>query len=151
MATVSFDHHLPCRLSADALHERLVAALVDTDEAPFWPHRLNRVRIAELQLDAPIAATYRAPGWPDTQRAYRVSEVRSGSGFSYAPSEGHPFGGEVHVDCVPAPDGSSTLHWRGTYHMGAWRPERLFFKAYFEPRFFAGLADGLRHIGAPTP
>lgn len=147
MASLAFDHRLPCSLPPARLHTVLVDALTDTDAAGFWPHALNRVRIPEQTVDAPIAATYRAPGWPDTHRTYRVSAVRSGVGFSYAPTGTHPFAGEVHVDCLDAPDGGSVLHWRGTYRMAAWRPERVFFRAWFEPRFFRGLAEGLRGLG----
>lgn len=146
MASITFEHRLSCPLPATALHAVLVDALVDTDKAAFWPHGLNRVCVAELRVDAPIAATYRAPGWPETHRRYRVGQVRPGEGFSYAPAGDHPFSGEIHVDCVAAPDGSSVLHWHGTYHMAPWRPERVFFRAYFEPRFFRRLEEGLRKL-----
>jgi hypothetical protein len=146
MAALSFDHRIPCPLNSAALHDSLVRALVDTDRAAFWPRGLNRVQAPKLAGNAPIAAEYRVLGLPAVHRAYRVSDVRPGRGFSYVPDAGHPFTGEVAVDCLDAPGEGSVLHWRGTYHTAAWRPERWFFRAWFEPRFFHALADGVRTL-----
>jgi hypothetical protein len=145
MSALSFDHTMPCPLPAHLLYERLIAALSDTDAAPFWPSHLNRVQIPRMVAGQSFHATYRAPLGPDTRSPYILAALTPGEGFVYVPGSGHAFTGEVEVRVLRREDGSA-LRWSGEYHAPLWRPERAFFRLYFEPRFFGALGRSLASL-----
>ncbi|MFW5878980.1 MAG: hypothetical protein ACOCVR_04090 [Myxococcota bacterium] len=144
MARLEFDHTMPCRLDPAALADWLFEAVRDTEAVPIWPHGLNRVRIPRLEPGQLFEAEYRLP-LRAAKLPYLVSEVLPGEGFSYAPAAGHPFHGLVHVRVRQHRQGSA-LAWFGSYEAPAWRPERAFFRFYFEPRFFRALGKGLAKL-----
>ena len=144
MATIDFEHHMPCGLDHSSLFAWLVEAVRDTDLVEVWPRHLNRVRIPRLEEGESFEAEYRLPLRSIT-RPYRVAEVVPDEGFSYAPGPGHPFQGLVHVR-VKKRDRGSALAWFGSYDAPSWRPERAFFRLYFEPRFFESLRRGLASL-----
>lgn len=144
MAKLEFEHIMPCRLDQPSLCRWLIEAVHDTDEVPIWPHSLNRVRIPRLEPGQPFEAEYRLP-FRSMKLPYLVSEYLPGEGFSYTPASGHPFRGSVHVRAVRHEVGSA-LTWFGAYQARYWRPERAFFRFYFEPRFFGALGRGLSRL-----
>ncbi len=144
MADIAFSHSMPCSLRDSALFEWLRETLRDTDLSPQWPRHLNRVRIPTLRTGEHFEAEYRMSRI-STKLPYVVAEFFPGRGFIYEPAPAHPFRGRIQVS-VEASLAGSILQWSGVYHTSFWRPERAFFRYYFEPRFFAHLEDGLRSL-----
>lgn len=144
MAIETFHESISTPLPASALWTLFTEAVEDTDKVAWWPSRLNRVVIPTLRAETPFTATYRLGGVTTSRLPYRVIAVGP-EHFIYSPAEGHPFRGEIDVRAVSAPEGS-TLCWGGRYEMSALRPERLFFRTFFLPRFFGALRTGLDNV-----
>lgn len=143
---ITFDHTIATTLSPAQLWKMLVQSFRNSDESPIWPHELETVRSAQVEVGALVRATYKGPAGLRSHVTYRFAEVEPGRKLRYVAEPSHPLRGGGTVEVLAAPDGS-LLHWYGRYE-APWRPPSLaaaaFTQGYFVRRFFTTLTEKLR-------
>jgi hypothetical protein len=138
-AALEFQHCLPTSLPPARLWSYLAAALRGEDTQGLWPRRYSTIR-GELVEGGELEEVV----FGATTIRYRISNLRPGRGFSYAPVEGQPLRGRSSIEIEDAARGS-VLNWQGRYDIAPWSPRRLPFRLY-EALFFDSLRRRLKAL-----
>jgi hypothetical protein len=138
-AALEFQQRLPTSLPPARLWSYLADALRGDDTHGLWPRRYSTIRgdlVEGGELEEVVFGT--------TTIRYRISNLRPGRGFTYAPVEGQALRGRSSIEIEDAA-GGSVLSWQGRYEIAPWSPRRLPFRLY-EALFFDGLRRRLKAL-----
>ena len=147
---IKFDHMIFTSLSPDALWEQLETSFRDSRLSGIWPNDLEELRSNGLAEDAVIHGVCQLPLARGKSLDYRITRYRPGNRFTFQPMPGHPFQGEGTVEVLPGNTGS-VLKWWGEYTYKGFTSADLFFKYYYEKKFFADLARKIKQLERKAP
>jgi hypothetical protein len=123
--------------------QELKAAFEAPNKSLLWPEKFCIIRNPSGQVAEgnQLKVEYFSPVG-STLNPYRIAIWKPDSQLSYQAVLGHPFTGGATITVTPKGKGSQ-LHWQGKYHYRGFSPAALFFRFWFEDRFFAALKANL--------
>jgi hypothetical protein len=147
---ILFDHTIRTNFDTQTLWGLVKTAFTESSKSPIWVHELETLETAGiLQAGSYVQATYHTP-FGDKHKTYRIHELEEGKWLTYETEDPeNPLQGGAVVKVVPGIQGAD-LQWQGSYNFKGMPQEALFFKLYFEQRFFERLKQNISMI-EPLP
>ncbi|MCC5943968.1 MAG: hypothetical protein JJT94_03480 [Bernardetiaceae bacterium] len=147
---ILFDHTIHTNFDTDTLWDFIHTAFTDSNKSPIWVHQLETLETAGiLQAGSYVQATYHTP-LGDKAKTYRIHDLEEGKWLTYETEDPeNPLQGGAIIKIVQGIQGAD-LQWQGSYKFKGMPQEALFFKLYFETRFFELLAQNIKAI-EPLP
>lgn len=153
MVGINYSHQWEIPLSKKdtwALFER---AFVNSGEVLQWPHDLIDIRSGENELvkDGELWFIFKFGSIYKTQRPYHVHQIIPNQRIVVHTANDHPLDGHIEVELSDGKNpGSTRVRWAGRYELKSFSSavSLLFYKFYFDPRFFEDLEHATYRIRA---
>lgn len=145
MPVLKFKKELLAPIEVSLLWDQFELAFKDSLSSSIWPNELEALRSEGLEAGTKVLAEYYGP-LGSVKRTYGILEVAPRLFFRYMPLPPHAFRGEARVDFEALSEKSTRLVWSGEYFFKGLPLAYLYFKFFFEKRFFSALQRNLNHL-----
>jgi hypothetical protein len=143
MYGINYSHHWDIPLAKEEVWTLINRAFVNSGEILQWPHDLIDIRSGQVDLgkDTELWLTYKL-GKYKSQLPYVIQQIIPGQRIVYDTGKDHPLEGKSEVEVSDGKEpGTTRIRWSGRYDLKSFSSavSLLFYKFYFDPRFFEDL------------
>jgi hypothetical protein len=150
MYGINYSHEWETALSKKETWMLFERALTNSGQILQWPHDLIDIRSDQDDLckDSELWCIYKF-GKYKTQLPYTIRQIIPGQRIVYNTAKDHPLEGKSEIEITEGKTpGTTRIRWSGRYDIKSFSSavSLLFYKFYFDPRFFEDLEHATNHI-----
>jgi hypothetical protein len=151
MYGINYSHQWETALPKKETWMLLERAFINSGQILQWPHDLIDIRSDEDELskDSELWFIYKFGAVYKTQHPYVIRQIIPGQRIVYDTAKDHPLAGKSVIEITDGKKpGTTKIRWSGRYDIKSFSSTvtLLFYKFYYDPRFFEDLEHATNRI-----